>query len=93
MQLRKSDTCVSTLTETECRNGPYPELSFKWKTAEVNRSNPTGCYVTWTKSKGYSVYFNRAQRYRSYRYKYSDTCTSERICLCRRGKATLYSIE
>ena len=67
--------CSSTLTYAECRKGPYPKSSYKWKRVMTSSDRSTGCYVELSTS---AVYFNRAVD--------GTDCTSERNCLCKKGE-------
>ena len=80
MELKTTGRCSSTLTETECKTGPYPKSSYKWITGFTSlfSSTPSGCYVLLSTSE---VYFNRAVHVKD--------CTSERNCLCKKGKCVL----
>ena len=79
MELRTSGKCPSELNETECKKGPYPKSSYKWSHDNYNTIHPTGCYVTLSKL---SVYFNSEVN--------GTDCTSERNCLCKKGKWQFY---
>ena len=80
MELRTSGRCPSTLTDAECKKGPYPKSSYKWfQSTDYNpftdSTKPTGCYVM---SENSYVWFNRAVD--------GTECTSERSCFCKKGK-------
>ena len=76
MEHRSSGRCRSTLTETQCSNGPYPRSSYVWKSSlsdvRQQKRYPIGCYVR----SGKDVHFNKGA---------GTDCTSERNCLCKKG--------
>ena len=81
MEEKRSGTCKVLLSEDECKSGPYPDSSLKWRFTYRWNNFPTGCFVQYG-----MVFFNPLD---------SGIDCSERIktyCLCRKQGDTLFFI-